>query len=193
MKKIFTYALVEIFFLVFASSCSRTTVEPGPTPTSSIPGYSFGNPAEYGETLNWHGIMDVTVWGFIKDADSLIADAGRRIDEPDAGKKYVILAITFDCTWETKACKPLLTFYLNNSTGTKYIKIPFLFFEKKIAIVRDLENQDFEELEMFSGLEEYEFVAGETVSGGLVYMIDENETELLVSFLDDLFWELPSP
>jgi hypothetical protein len=195
MQKILTYALVNIFLLVFAASCSQKATEPVPTPTSAVPGYSLGNPAEFGETLNWHGIMDVTVWGFIENANNLIADAGRRIDPPDAGKKYVILAITFDCTWdvEDKACSPILAFSLNSPIGTKYNEIPFLFFKKKIALVRDLENQDLEDLRMFSGLEEYEFTVGETDSGGLVYMIDETETDLIVSYSDDLFWELPLP
>ena len=211
--KVFTLLILLIFL---SSSCAQSpnSVDPPPTPTSSVPGYSLENPAPFGKILiqQLGGSSDLNIApidylevrpeAFISNADSFIDWTSS--SSPGVGNKYVLVMISFYCiegTGDEKDCTRLNLFEITDSNGNHYSQELNFFYEA--------DGKEYEqELNLFYQGEQWQFInrsdglndndkinEGDTITGAAIFEINKDAEGLVLTYCDGLphplYWELP--
>jgi hypothetical protein len=181
------------------SSCSQTpeTIEPTPSPTSALPGHSYGNPAPYGKALKlqYSGAPEFDIKPtdymeikpeeyIITETDGIVVNASPGNPPPEPGNEYKLIMLSFYCikgAGEDKGCHvPFTGFKLIDSNGNEY------------SMECDLFSRT-DDLYLFNrasySREEDTVKEGETMLGGIVFEVPE-DTEISNLILDSTFGQL---
>ena len=148
------------------NEASEPTAAPAPTATKQV-GTARSNPAPIGSEVVVDE-MAFLVLGFTRSATSIVLGANQFNDEPGDGQEYVLVDVQISCQKSSDDKCNISTFYFNliGSSG----------------IVRDREF-----VASLDGLlEDGEFFGGAVLSGGIPFIINTDETEILLLY-EELF------
>ncbi len=151
------------------SSLSLTpwlTMVPEPEPTPTIPPTPIGGPVPPGEVAEAYASrMTMAVSGAIRPADEIVARASDFNPRPEQGEEYILVELSITCLrQESEVClySPLINFKLLGA-GVSYEPCIFL-------------------MDVPGLLEGGELRGGATVSGALAFVINQDETDLVLVY-----------
>lgn len=154
---------------------SEATPEPSPTfalptvtPTSTLPPFEPVAPGEEG----WANGMAMRVEGLTRPADAIVERSNSFNPSPGPGQEYIFVELAITCEkseGETCLYSPLINFDLLGDAA-RYVPQVIM-------------------LDVPGLLEGGEIAAGERVSGDLVFVIDQDETDLVLMYQNILATE----
>jgi len=203
----FVALLVLAIFIFFSSGCAETSESKtlAPTPTSSVPGFSLGNPAEFGTAIIQYfsegsPYMEVRPIASMQPANSIVT-LNRGDDPLLPGNEYVVVYLSFSCVTgagEENDCNIGYTSLniINPQGTTQQAEIAYF---SEVTIMNPTSDSIDEEQEwhFFNPAswihDEYALSEGEEFSGATVIQVKKGATGLVLSYdgISPLFWKLP--